>query len=240
MTSERGGRSCLLCGSRPVTGEHVFPKWLSSWMREQEGGYRYTLDTDIWGKWTSDILNLTSNRFCGPCNSEWMNQIEADARPLIKQMALGLVPRTIERDDQRTLAVWAWKTALTLLSTQHEPIRPPKVLYRAFRETRDPGAPMWLGAVDRPKELAVQFKMRGITWQPDEPVVGHVEFDQLFLIVGSLFFGTFYGIRSQQSIQMNMDKEFYLQLWPYRDVLQWPPENTVPRESLFAIDGLAE
>ena len=201
------GRSCLFCGAKPVGNEHVFPQWFSEWLKTDRGAKRFHMDTSDWGKRTAHIFDLKSRWFCYDCNSGWMNQMEAPAKPLLKAMAFDTTPRTLTVDDQAELARWAFKTMLTLLRTRPRGERPPPEMYEAFRLTETPLSVVWIGWAETPSRQAAQYSIRA----GQRLGVGAIEttnFYQVLLLIGSVFFGSFYAHHPEVVVQYNFPREF--------------------------------
>lgn len=116
MATESQGseRSCLFCGSRKnLTGEHLWPRWLNKVLPN----YRATSSIlkrpgEKQRTWpTKRTANQEIGMVCDPCNSRWMSQLETAAQPLLTEMIRGR-RQTLDKPQQRTLAAWAFKTAI--------------------------------------------------------------------------------------------------------------------------------
>jgi hypothetical protein len=112
------GRSCVFCGRRPVTKEHVFPAWLGEYLgtlHEQQYDASRLNRGEILSEWTTPAPNVKVRRFCArECNNGWMSALEAEAQPILIRM-LENPPHAIilSPEEQDTLRRWAYKTALT-------------------------------------------------------------------------------------------------------------------------------
>ncbi len=120
--------SCVLClrAGRPMTREHVFPRWL---VRQVHGGRLVASHASPAGSRSSTaplrIARVIAD-VCAECNAGWMSTLEVSFR-----QALFARPRvgTIRAPDRTTLSRWFTKTAVllahdrggVLVSTAHRP-----------------------------------------------------------------------------------------------------------------------
>ena len=115
-------RTCIFCGERPGSREHMFPRWLNAifptdenaerqpeWLRQvaDEGGVHPV----TWN--ASQIASLTTRLICSDCNNHWMAHLEARARPVLTPFITGNAG-TIAQPDQLLIATWATKTVMVL------------------------------------------------------------------------------------------------------------------------------
>lgn len=105
--------TCIFCGGGPVTQEHVFSKWLqevfpqskvgpavASYIHGPPGAAPYNTFP------TGRVATVTAGIVCATCNNVWMSIVEGAAQGLLTPMALGR-PRTLDMQEQLTLATWA-------------------------------------------------------------------------------------------------------------------------------------
>jgi hypothetical protein len=137
-------RSCVFCGGRPLTREHVMPRWLTSVLPEQaafRGQDQQIVLPPEGGKPSPLILPhremrepfnaLTVKAVCTSCNSGWMNGMEDTARPVLSPLIQG-ESRELEADDVLALASWTVKTALMAQLTGVEGIAAMASIYHGF------------------------------------------------------------------------------------------------------------
>jgi hypothetical protein len=109
------GRSCIFCGRRADTKEHLFPDWVNRLVAEtsfrgvslvvtNEGMKRRRYDTD-------QAAHLAARIVCHRCNHGWMSDLEKEAGALLKPMAIG-DPTRLTTPEQLVIAQWAAKTAM--------------------------------------------------------------------------------------------------------------------------------
>jgi len=102
---------CIFCGNSPLTGEHLFPKWLKSVeakmvpphgtktvYRASSGG------PHIFNNWDGSP-NVKIHAVCKACNEGWMHEIEVTARPILEPMILG-DKVVLSPEDQLVVATW--------------------------------------------------------------------------------------------------------------------------------------
>lgn len=71
-------------------------------------------------------FNIITREVCKDCNTGWMSRLEDKTKPLIVALAEPTadgVPLELDRDQRRTLAMWAQKTAITNELAGRPPIR---------------------------------------------------------------------------------------------------------------------
>jgi hypothetical protein len=145
------GRSCLFCGDRPVTDEHVIPTWIFDYL-----GLTDVTRTDHLRKTTHrtrKTFEQISRRFCKPCNTEWMNSLEIAAQRWLKPLLRRVHGEPLNFEAQVTMSSWAWKTSLTYGATSKRyPLD--ELDLQEYRRFRDSGFPeptgyVWWGYFNR-------------------------------------------------------------------------------------------
>ena len=112
--------TCELClrGDRPMTGEHIFARWL---IRQVHGGQLVpsSAPTDATPQ---RIARLTAD-VCAECNAGWMSGLEvAFRRLLFRHQRVG----PLQGPDRTTLSRWFTKTAVLLARTRGGDLVPPE------------------------------------------------------------------------------------------------------------------
>lgn len=114
--SRMPGRSCLFCGSRPVTREHVLPTWV------YEALQVYGPITHTHGARPvriTNVFDLVLRAVCATCNNGWLSDLEGRAKDTLTPAITGQ-PATWDSKQQELAALWAIKTAILLeLSARH-------------------------------------------------------------------------------------------------------------------------
>ncbi|MEW2153173.1 hypothetical protein OH749_31305 (plasmid) [Streptomyces albidoflavus] len=110
--------TCVFCGGRAGSSEHVLPLWLRRQVPEEfakADGTR-TIRT------RQGELRLIAERFatatvkcvCSTCNNGWMSTLETRVKPFLYQVMTG-EPVTLGPDEQTALATWAMKTSMMMV-----------------------------------------------------------------------------------------------------------------------------
>lgn len=119
---------CYFClEDRPLTYEHVLSEHFIDLFPDLSGGVWHgrvrgpaealTGSGPRWAKRFGDKFKTV----CRPCNNEWMNRLDHEAKPLIRNLMAQTDPLTISAADQALLARWATKVALVMFSAHPRP-----------------------------------------------------------------------------------------------------------------------
>jgi hypothetical protein len=114
--------ACAFCGStkRPRGREHVFADWLNSIGLESGQVEIHTGRLNrVARRWTTEGFTATVRAVCDDCNHGWLSQLEGAAKPVLTPLILGQSTE-LSVDDQRLIAVWAFKTALVAMLSSSE------------------------------------------------------------------------------------------------------------------------
>jgi hypothetical protein len=100
---------CRFCGAtdRKITREHVWPDWLRDYLPpfdEDADIERWSPGTSRQG-WSQPFLTTKVRAFCDGCNSGWMADIEAAAKPIVGPMVIGQ-PTELDAGAQQIVANW--------------------------------------------------------------------------------------------------------------------------------------
>lgn len=146
---------CIFCGSTPLTREHLWPDWL----RRDAGiaeRFKYRIEEDADGVEARDVTFMsppftqTVRTVCSRCNGGWMSAIERDAKPILLDLIYAR-GRTLDPDDQRRLATWAFLKACVFDALHPNDLSVPAVhRQRLYTYTKPPatGAAIWLGTYE--------------------------------------------------------------------------------------------
>src|SRR4051812_28561523 len=123
-------RACIFCGGKPTTEEHIISKWLRPLLHQHESSTRITRHAqpdmsrpaELLSTYQRQKIEVTAKVVCKACNSGWMNDIEAAARPSIEKMVRGQVT-LLGRDEQPNVAAWATLKPV-LFQYRRQPRRP--------------------------------------------------------------------------------------------------------------------
>lgn len=107
-------RSCVFCGGRPLTREHIWPEWIISSVRKHLGPAPVQVARLNDDPYVVPELNATVKVVCAGCNNGWMSELETRVRPALEPMILGRLPVALTPVMQAMLARWAFKTAVMI------------------------------------------------------------------------------------------------------------------------------
>ena len=79
---------------------------------------------------SNNKIELTAKVVCESCNTGWMSDLETDVKSALLPLVVGS-PTVVSLDEQRLLAAWAQKTAMTL---EHTFSSPPESIYYSAEE----------------------------------------------------------------------------------------------------------
>ena len=111
-------KTCILCGARANSMEHVIPAWISKQLGIKERievknamqiGLRPRKQPISFGSYRARI-------FCAGCNAHF-HHLEDEVIPWLVPMAKG-IPMSLSAGSQAVIAKWAVKTAMALLSAE--------------------------------------------------------------------------------------------------------------------------
>lgn len=138
-----GGRTCIFCGNRPVTREHIFAQWIQR-LAGIEGSKRGSVTFHTPGKarekfFEAPPLGRTVKVVCAGCNNGWMSQLESAASRVLAPLFHGRSGR-LTKDDLALLSQWAFKTAFVIDAASLHAGGPltPRADRHAFKENLEP------------------------------------------------------------------------------------------------------
>src|SRR4051794_2751172 len=143
MSAQAKQRGCIFCGGTPVTAEHVWPNWARRKL-PQDVVAEHTVIAETPDGTTSDtfrqrVFEQRVKVVCGECNNGWMSRLEQTNKPFLES-ALDGRGRALHCDGQRSLAAWAYKTALVINAG----------LFRSHRTGESPEQPRYLRSRGEP------------------------------------------------------------------------------------------
>jgi hypothetical protein len=126
-------RDCVFCGG-PLGGpasskEHIFPRWLQEHLGlkgEEVVSLLYADSGKIARRRTHSLSAHVSGLVCRRCNTDWLADLEAQAKPILIPLVDGSFSGQVRGKDCQIIAFWVFKTALTLQSVSlRERLVPP-------------------------------------------------------------------------------------------------------------------
>jgi hypothetical protein len=233
-------RRCIFDGGTPLTTEHVIPLWVHGYLPGQ-GDLRYERVGSRQG-WTSDALAVTLRRVCARCNGGWMSRLEGRAKPLLVDVIQDR-PRVWTPREQRTVATWAFKTAiLGGLATGQAHV--PEAHFRHLaRNLHPPGrVTIWTTVhLPGPSETDFQvahFDARGLLFEGGSFGKGFHGYT-LTVNVGHFAFQVL-GHESREHLDLNSPviqgippSGYEIRIWPVQGrSVSWPPKRGFDRSGL--------
>src|SRR4051794_20007268 len=114
-------RTCIFCGGRPTTNEHVWSDWLRRFVGKPPASHhQQTLEHEgqaaVVREFQLPPFDLKARVVCEPCNSGWMSQFDNEAKDILLPM-LQVHGRELHRGGQEKLATWALMKAMVFECT---------------------------------------------------------------------------------------------------------------------------
>ncbi len=111
-------RKCLFCSNGANSKEHVWPQWILQVLPARRP-VRQRLGT---GKEVSYSGEFKLKGVCTTCNNGWMSELETEVKPILSPIVQDLSIQ-LEIEDQKKLALWAFKTAIVLEGTKERSMK---------------------------------------------------------------------------------------------------------------------
>jgi hypothetical protein len=147
--------TCIFCGGTPVTREHLWPDWLRREVEIRQG-FAHRIEQEADGVETRDIkfttppFNQVVKAVCASCNGGWMSAIEANAKPILRDLIYAK-GRALDPDDRRKLATWGFlKPCVFDELHPNERAVPVEHRRRLYTYKRPPatGVAIWIGTYE--------------------------------------------------------------------------------------------
>lgn len=235
---------CVFCGARPTTNEHVFPQWLLG-VIPGAGELTHTWaapegSDSISREWTNDVLDFKANVVCGPeCNNGWMERLETRARPFLEPMIRGRRTMLLPA-GARTVAHWALKTALMIDFAQEAEHRSvPASVYHELYSAQDVLLQtfVWVAACEF--GAGALARARTLHLEPGDPQqvgfgatlrVGHLVLEIIRV-----------PTKNEKTLEIRGPLTAGIRrLWPYTNVVSWPPATVFDRDEVSDLGTLIE
>jgi hypothetical protein len=245
-------RACIFCGSSgKLSGEHIFPDWLSKMFDDQIVGINEVRGDNLARDWVKSIFQDKLKKVCGACNSGWMSTLENDVKNLLLALIFTHDQVTLDDKNQRLLAFWAQKTLLVVNEATVGGFSIPKDFYHELYQQKMPiknilvniGWKTTLGGTKEPNDPLMSFEIKQISQvevKKDEVKRIHGDIEQgktvwaATLSLGYIVFQFFgHNLSGQLEVGMPQD-DIFLTISPDGKVVVWP--STLPIE---VVGGLA-
>ena len=175
--ARRSQKPCVFCENTAgikITKEHIFSRWMHDLIphdiseTNEEAHARRRSASDpmelLWKRTRQGgVHTKTVRNLCCRCNSDWMNKVETETRPLLTSV-IKHEPLLLKRAEQAALATWFTMKAIVLDGREEDGMTP--VLSQSdafqFQETRAiPGSiTIWLGRSFHPTYAKYFFSQR--------------------------------------------------------------------------------
>jgi hypothetical protein len=225
-------RTCVFCGRRADSLEHVWPQWISRHLANR-GPFKLVDRTRGRTVQFGNVLDVKIRRVCKTCNNGWMSQLETRAKPLLEPMFDG-TPVTLHPNDQAVLALWSIKTLMmTDLWHDNPDVFSPNHHWEVYQTRKPPlDVSVLIAALEEAERNAVYSEA---AQQGTERHRLMMTFERLVVQVRLL--------APSASVQHGWDtRRSAVQLWPIeRASVDWPPPEPLNALSVthFATPGMA-
>lgn len=246
MASAKAPRSCLFCGGRPLTREHIIPRWMTDvlpeqlrWRAQDQAvilfpGTGEEVGERMRTREVAEKFNDATVRWaCARCNTGWMNDIETAARPSLSRLIRGEAC-TISADDVAAIATWAVKTTLVAQVTGQQPAALESVCRSLFEARVAPDdSQVWMAAVDW-DDWALRIETPTVLFGTDRPTLDVIS-TPCNTVTGTIGLGHLLlhvGITTSPTLVFPPLEVIYgspmTKLWPHPQELDWPTGPALP------------
>lgn len=133
-------KECTFClHTAKLSAEHVISDWIDALFPGKKLFTRTNQQGEIVGRWVADEIDWTAKVVCEKCNNTWMSDIENQhAKPAMTDLILGKTNVPIRQSSARSIALFAFKTAV-VLDHSHRSKQPffSRRIRNAFKEHLD-------------------------------------------------------------------------------------------------------
>jgi hypothetical protein len=212
---------CVFCGGQPLTGESVIPPSIATTL---DGGGPFVAAPTA-GPWMGDVW-LRVRVACSACRAGWMRSLDTRARPLLSAMIEGET-LSLRAAQQKTLAAWAFKTALLLTFTRPDlagsgASQYPSHYFTDFKRTRlPPVSTLIIYGDHRGTQRAGAWSLQVFEPGPADDAITSV----VTVVIARMFFQVreFASPAWRQSVPDLSDRAGLTQVWPARSqAITWP------------------
>jgi hypothetical protein len=110
---------CIFCGGRPLSKEHIWPKWLRQYLSFDDDTYKSMTATihrngrdEVEKKHGGDLRGRGVRCVCISCNSGWMSALQVKAKPVVESMLDGRHV-VLNTSEQSAFAAWVAMAVIT-------------------------------------------------------------------------------------------------------------------------------
>lgn len=232
--------TCVFCGEKAGSREHVLPQWLRRQAPEKfakAGGTRTTRTKQGEYRQIAELFaTATVKCVCSTCNNVWMSGIEQKVQPFLYHVMLGR-PVTLGPDEQTALATWSMKTSMMMV--QSSVLDDLTVIPRAdYLQLHRHGQP----SMRRTTARALHVEPPGDEHQHEwgtfhgRRIGGKTNGYSVILRTGALAV-QFTSLRLEPGYEIARYGENgqQLRLWPPTEAFSWPPPTPTPNDELASM-----
>lgn len=247
-------RVCIFCGGAPVTAEHIWSEWTYQYIPRRKGKHSRRTLTDAAGAMrltrqrirSGEVNTVKITAVCRKCNTGWMSELEAAAKPHLVPLFLGTA-HVLHPFHQRLVAAWIVMKCMIIewdenvvVSTQEERdflrlnLTPPD-RWRVFLASH--ATPRW-----RTGWLRIAVGIRPTKEVQDEvprTMDKHLANNTQAFTLGFQRLLIHANFTRHPRITLNPIgalRPMLCELWPVREGILWPNTNVLPS---IGIDALA-
>lgn len=230
--------SCIYCGNRANSQEHVYPAWMIEALSRDTRGLRLptraqvrkdgVLIRQMMGKVTPRKTVEFTTKVCAECNNGWMNRVGERARPFVEKMMAGL-PTELTTEAQAAVDTFMTMTTITRYSAEHRAY----VNHEWTRRLRETEAPLpdwmvWVGRYEGVEPLYANLHDVSVVAKDGTTILDHGVFSTL--VAGYLVVQVFHVADGR--IVDHPEVPLILVGPPRSDAVKWPPRNAFTDETL--------
>lgn len=135
--------TCIFCTNEADSKEDMFPRWMLARVKTRQKLSRRIGDAE---PVLTDDQEVRIPCVCTPCNTGWMSKLETKCKPIMVPL-LEDIWHPLNRDQQKALCEWAFKTAMVNDSIQEKPFftREDGHNFKVNNRAIPLGTAIWLG-----------------------------------------------------------------------------------------------
>jgi hypothetical protein len=217
---------CIFCGGKPLTREHLWPRWLRDYFGTSHLPHRYgaaaSSSNDV-VDWNGPPATKTARLLCNVCNNDWGSRLEDAAKLLLLPMIQGH-PKRLSQSSQRTATLWLAKTLMVMDRSHRRTTFVPEKDLRSLRAHDDLRTPAvaWISAYS-----GAQYAATAVTTPTEtgDGWAGTIQVGELVMQMTTR--NTVNGRFAREANEVfRKTRGWNVQIWPTAVVRrQWPPRH---------------
>jgi hypothetical protein len=238
-------RSCVFCGARANSREHIFPDWINGVIVvDGADAHQFVINhgerADERHYKVKTVASQTARVVCKTCNTGWMSELEVESKPVVGPLIVNEATR-LDAKQQLVAARWAIKIAMVGESIQYGDASFDQDDRDAIRENRlplrarvslaaydlgEPSATRYtrgLGGINRNGEFFAEFYAHTIQ-------IGH-------LVLSVRGTATFDATANRSLDEIARPRFMETPVWPPVETCDWPPPHVMNEKELLEYTG---